>query len=117
MPPTLSPTTPTAPPTSSPTNAQGGANQNYTPEEYLYRSLACLFGWLINGEPVSGCTRTSCISGEAELVDVGTGPVRVADVAVGQRVLGVGEDLAATTCEVVAVGSWGNGTVRGNFTL
>ena len=60
---------------------------------------------------------TSCISGEAEVVDVSTGPVRVADVVVGQRVRGVGEDLAAKTCEVLAVGSWGDGMVRGNYTL
>ena len=68
-------------------------------------------------QEVSPSSLGPCISGEAEVVDVSTGPVRVADVAVGQRVRGVGEDLAATTCEVVAVGGWGNGTVRGNYTL
>ena len=56
------------------------------------------------------------MSGETEVRVVDGASVRVANLTVGQRVAGVGDDLRTKTCEVVAIGQWGNGTVYGNYT-
>jgi len=56
------------------------------------------------------------MSGNAEVVRSGGDTLRVADLEVGQRVSGIGDDLEAKTCTVIAVGRWGTGIVTGNYT-
>eukprot|EP00038_Savillea_parva_P009573 m.184422 g.184422 ORF g.184422 m.184422 type:complete len:896 (-) comp16140_c0_seq1:105-2792(-) len=57
----------------------------------------------------------SCMSGETEVVTA-TSPARVVDLKPGDIVRGVGEDRQPRDCRVLNVGSWGYGTVFGNYT-